>query len=201
MKKKNILIDHYIDKSADFAKPILEHIRYMVHKACPEIEETIKWGMPSFEYKGLVCGMAAFKAHCTLTFNKGNLMNDEHGILSQVGKTGMGQLGKLTSIKDLPNEKILIAYVKQAVKLNEAGVKQTKAATTTSIEVPGYFLKALKKNKEALKTFEAFSNSHKKEYLEWITEAKKEETRISRIEKAIEMLSEGKSRNYKYEKK
>lgn len=201
MKKKNILIDQYIDKSADFAKPILEHIRYMVHKACPEIEETIKWGMPSFEYKGLVCGMAAFKAHCALTFHKGNLMNDEHGILSQVGKTGMVQLGKLTSIKDLPNEKILIAYVKQAVKLNEAGVKQTKAATTTSIEVPDYFLKALKKNKEALKTFEAFNNSHKKEYVEWITEAKKEETRISRMEKAIEMLSEGKSRNHKYEKK
>lgn len=199
---KNIQIDHYIEKSADFAKPILEHIRYVVHKACPEIEETIKWGMPSFEYKGLVCGMAAFKAHCALTFHKGNLMNDEHGILSQVGKTGMGQLGKLTSIKDLPNEKILIAYVKQAVKLNEAGVKKTnKNAKSTSIEVPDYFLKALKKNKEALKTFEAFSNSHKKEYVEWITEAKKEETRISRIEKAIEMLSEGKSRNYKYEKK
>lgn len=201
MKNKNIQIDLYIAKSAEFAKPVLEHIRYVVHKACPEIEETIKWGMPSFEYKGLVCGMAAFKAHCTLTFHKGNLMNDEHGILSPVGKTGMGQLGKLTSIKDLPNEKILIAYVKQAVKLNEAGVKQTKAATTTSIEVPDYFLKVLKKNKEALKTFEAFSNSHKKEYLEWITEAKKEETRISRMEKAIEMLSEGKSRNYKYEKK
>jgi hypothetical protein len=90
---KDIQIDHYIEKSADFAKPILEHIRYVVHKACPEIEETIKWGMPSFEYKGLVCGMAAFKAHCALTFHKGDLIKDEHGILSQVGKTGMGQLG------------------------------------------------------------------------------------------------------------
>lgn len=174
----------------------------MVHKAFPEIEETIKWGMPSFEYKGLVCSIAAFKAHCAITFHKGNLMKDKHGILSQVGKIGMGQLGKLTYIKDLPSEKIFISYVKHAVKLNEAGVKQTTSSTkSTSIEVPDYFQKALKKNKEALKTFEALSNSHKKEYVAWITEAKKEETRISRMEKAIEMLSEGKSRNHKYEKK
>ncbi|MFN4233642.1 MAG: YdeI/OmpD-associated family protein [Bacteroidia bacterium] len=199
---KNIQIDYYIEKSADFAKPILERIRYLVHKACPDVMETIKWGMPTFEYKGLLCSIAAFKAHCSLTFHKGNLMKDEHGILSKVGKTGMGQLGKITSVKDLPSEKIFISYVKQAVKLNEAGVKQTTSSTkSTSIEVPDYFLKALKKNNEALKTFETLSNSHKKEYIDWITEAKKEETRISRIEKAIAMLSEGKSRNHAYQKK
>lgn len=201
MKNKNIQIDHYIDKSADFAKPILEHIRTLVHKAFPEIEEKIKWGMPSFEYKGMVCGMAAFKEHCTFTFHKANLMKDEYQILNQVGKTGMGQLCKITSLKDLPNNKILIAYIQEAIKLNEAGIKQTKTAKSTSIEVPDYFVNVLKKNKEALKTFESFSNSHKREYIQWITEAKKEETRISRMEKAIKMLSEGKSRNHKYEKK
>lgn len=199
---KNIQIDHYIEKSADFAKPILEHIRYVVHNACPDVIETIKWRMPTFEYNGLICSMAAFKAHCSLTFHKGNLMKDKHGILSKVGKTGMGQLRKLTSLNDLPNEKILISYIKQAVKLNELGIKQKRPSiTNTSIEVPDYFQKALKKNNEALKTFETLSNSHKREYIEWITEAQKEETRISRMEKAIEMLNNGKSRNQKYEKK
>ncbi len=197
-------IDVYISKAADFAKPILIHLRGLIHKACPDIEETIKWGMPAFYYKGPMCGMAAFKNHCAFNFWKTALMADKGKIFSnKKEKEGMGHLGKITTLEDLPADKLLIAYIKEAAQLNEDGIKlppKAKKPEPKELLVPDYFQKALKKNKQALKTFEKFSYSHKKDYIDWITEAKREETRNKRIETAIEWMAEGKGRNWKYER-
>ncbi|HVX25441.1 MAG TPA: DUF1801 domain-containing protein, partial [Parafilimonas sp.] len=113
-------IDAYIEKKADFAKPILKHIRELVHKACPDCEETIKWGMPFFDYKGSVlCAMAGFKEHCTFMFWKARLMKDPEGILQITEREAMGNFGNIASLKDLPSDKILKAYIKETAKLNE----------------------------------------------------------------------------------
>lgn len=204
MPTKNPQVDEYIFKSAEFAKPILNHLRMLVHKACPEAEEKIKWGMPHFDYKGMMCNMAAFKQHCAFTFYKAPLMKDKKLMANAKSETAMGHFGRITSLKYLPSDKVLLAYIKEAKKLNDDGAKLPNKSTRTKkkgIIIPDYFMKALKKNKSALKIFENFSPSHKREYIEWITEAKTEETRANRIATAIEWLSAGKSRNWKYEKK
>ena len=200
MPKRIPQVDAYIDKSAAFAQPILEKIRDLFHKACPEIQEVMKWSFPHFEYKGLVGSMAAFKQHCSFGFWKGKLLKDPHRLFTGVGKTGMGGM-KVSSLADLPSDRILLAYIKEAVVLNENGVKAPKAkkAPKKPLVVPPYFLVALKKNKEALAIFEAFSPSHQREYVEWVTEAKQEATRVKRLAQAIGWMSEGKSRNWKYE--
>ncbi|MBA2610496.1 MAG: YdeI/OmpD-associated family protein [Bacteroidetes bacterium] len=206
MAKKDKRIDDYIAKSAGFAQPILKHFREVVHKTCPDAEETMKWSFPHFDYKGsMMCSMAAFKQHAVVGFWKAPLMKDG-GKLVAMAKTeeAMGHLGKLKSLKDLPKDTILAKYIKEAMKLNDEGVKFFPRAKTPAVKknlvVPDYFMKALSKNKKALKTFEDFSNSNKKEYVSWLTEAKTEETRMSRLTKAIEWLSEGKIRNWKYSK-
>lgn len=194
-------IDTYIEKSADFAKPILNHLRQLIHKTFPDAEEGIKWSFPHFIYKGdILCSMASFKAHCAFGFWKASIMNDPENILNATGKTGMGHLGKLTSLKDLPSDKILISYLKQAAKLNEEGVKINKPKSNDKKEllIPEYFIKAIKKNKKAFETFEKFSYSNKKEYVEWIVDAKTESTREKRLETAVEWMAEGKVRNWKY---
>lgn len=196
-------IDAYIAKSADFAKPILTHLRELVHKACPDVVETIKWGMPSFEYKGILCGFASFKAHCSFGFWKASLMKDNELLLSNAkSEVAMGHLGKLTSLKDLPSDKKITAWIKDAMRLNDEGVKveKKKPVTQKELEIPGYFTKAVQKNKNAWKVFEAFSPSNKKEYLLWVDEAKTEDTRNKRLEQAIEWMAEGKPRNWKYMK-
>lgn len=201
---KDKRIDAYILKSADFAIPILNHIRELVHHVCPEVEETIKWGMPFFDYKGEgLCNMASFKQHCAFGFWKASLMKDKSLIENAKGETSMGHLGRIKSLDDLPSDKKMIAYIKEAMKLNDAGVKVHKAkpAEKKEPEVPDYFIKALKTNKAAQKTFEVFSPSAKKEYVMWIVEAKTEETRNKRIEQALEWMAEGKPRNWKYMKK
>lgn len=203
MALKNPQIDHYIAKSAEFAQPILNHLRELVHKACPETEEKIKWGMPHFDYKGMMCSMAAFKQHCAFSFWKASLMKDKKLIANAKSEAAMGHLGRITLLKDLPSDKILLAYIKEAKKLNDDGLKVTRkpsAPKEKEIIIPDYFSKVLKKNKSALKTFQNFSPSHKREYIEWITKAKTEETRIRRVATAIEWLSQDKSRNWKYEK-
>ncbi|UAY52453.1 YdeI/OmpD-associated family protein [Ferruginibacter albus] len=202
MGNRTKLIDAYIDKSADFAKPILKHLREVVHKACPTVEEKIKWGFPHFDYKGeMMCSMAAFKQHCVFGFWKGKLIKG----LTPRGEAGaMGHLGRITSIRDLPSAKKLAAFVKEAMQLNEQGVKaasKPKAVSEKVLVIPEYFIKALSKNKKALQVFDDFAYSHKKEYVEWITEAKTEETRDRRIETAVEWIAEGKGRNWKYQKK
>lgn len=205
MIKKDKKVDSYIAKSEEFAKPVPNHIRELVHKACPNVEETIKWGFPHFDYKGtMMCSMASFKQHCAFNFWKATIMKDPAKIFNRSEKTAMGCLGQIKSFSDLPKDKIFIEYIKQAVKLNDEGVKlpaKAKPVQTKELEVPDYFLKSLKKNKKAFQTFENFSFSKKKEYVVWVTEAKTEETRGIRLKTAIEWMAEGKSRNWKYERK
>lgn len=191
-------IDAYIDKSADFAKPILARLRELVHEACPQVEETIKWGMPTFVYAGgILCSMAAFKAYATFGFWKHALVVGEG-----VEREGMGSYGRMASLKDLPPKKTLVAHIRKAMKLNEDGVKSPAARKTgpkPPSETPADLLAALKKNKAAQATFDAFPPSCKREYIEWIVEAKREETRQKRLAQTIEWLAEGKRRNWKYE--
>ena len=197
-------IDAYIAKSAPFARPILEHLRELIHKACPDVQETIKWGFPFFEYNGALCNTAAFKQHCSFGFWKAALLKDPEGILQVADKHSMGHLDKITSLKDLPADKILIAYIKQAAQLNKEGVKmpaRTPSAPKKELPAPAELVAALKKNKKAQAAFDAFPPSHRREYIEWITEAKTEETRQKRMATTLEWLMEGKSRNWKYQKK
>lgn len=201
MATKDAKVDLYISKSADFAKPVLIHFRKLVHNACPEVEEKIKWSFPHFDYKGMMCSMAAFKQHCAFGFWKASLMKDKALLANAKSESAMGHYGKITLLKDLPSDKKIIAHIKEAMMLNEKGIKLPPRKVTTAkkeIVVPDYFLKQLKKNKKAFTTFENFSLSHKREYVEWITEAKTDETKSRRMETAIEWMAEGKSRNWKY---
>ena len=196
-------IDDYIDKSAEFAKPILNHLRMLVHKNCPDVVETMKWSFPHFEYNGsILCSMASFKQHCTFGFWLGSKMKDPNGILTPAGeRNAMGHFGQIKSIKDLPPGKILAAYFKEAMDLTDKGEKISRAKSEQKeIAIPHYFLMEVKKNKPALAYFEKFSPSQKKEYITWITEAKTEATRQKRMATAIEWLAEGKTRNWKYER-
>ncbi len=205
MGKREKAMDAYIAKSADFAKPILNHLRELVHKTCPDVEEKMKWSMPHFDYKGeMMCGMAAFKQHASFGFWKAALMKDPVLIESAKTEVAMGHLGKITSLKDLPSDKKLAAWIKEAMALNDKGIKvpsKAKSAEKKELVVPDYFMKALAKNKKAQKVWDAFAYSHKKEYLQWITEAKTEATRESRMATTLEWVAEGKGRNWKYEKK
>ena len=205
MATKEKKIDAYIAKSADFAKPILLHIRQLVHKACPDVEEKMKWSMPFFDYKGeMLCHMASFKQHAVMGFWKATLMKDSILVENARSETAMGHLGKITSLKDLPSDKKITAWIKEAMLLNDKGIKlpaKTKTVVKTEMAVPDYFEKALAKNKKAKQVFEKFPPSHKKEYLMWITEAKTEETRNKRMATALDWIAEGKGRNWKYESK
>lgn len=197
-------VDRYIANSAEFAQPILTHIREVVHAACPEVVEEMKWSVPHFTYKGMLCAMNAFKAHCGFGFWKGKL------VVPNLAAEGAGQFGKLTSIKDLPPKKELTAYIKLAMKLNDDGVQaphvaaqRAKAKKTASkpVVIPPELEAALKKNKKAAAAFEAMPPSHRREYADWIASAKQDETKQRRLAKAMEQIAEGKSQNWKYEKK
>ena len=203
MPKLDKRVDAYIAKSADFAQPILKHLRKLIHEACPEVEETIKWSFPCFDYKGPFCSMAAFKQHCTFGLWKAALIPDPKGILSEKKTDAMGSLGRITGFKDLPSDKVIIGFIKAVKKLNDDGIKlpAKKPAAKKELIIPDYLIKAIKKNKKAFFVFDEFSPSHKREYVEWITEAKTEETRTKRIETMMEWLVEGKSRNWKYHSK
>ena len=203
MGTKDTRIDAYITRSADFAKPILNRIRKVVHAACPDVEETMKWSFPHFMHKGMLCGMAAFKNHCTFGFWKGALIFGKARTDGDKEDEAMGHFGRITAISDLPKDEVLLGYIKKAVRLNDEGIKlpaKPKSKAKKEVVVPDYFLAALKKNKKALTAFEHFSYSHKNEYLEWITEAKRDETRQQRLKTAIEWLAKGKPRNWKYMK-
>jgi uncharacterized protein YdeI (YjbR/CyaY-like superfamily) len=168
----------------------------VVHGACPDVEETLKWGHPSFDYHGILCGMAAFKQHATFGFWKGKLIVDTSG---RDLDAAMGQFGRLTSVDDLPAKRVLAGYVKKAMALNEAGVQPKRVVRPRApLRVPAPFAAALARNARARATFEGFSPSCRREYLEWIVEAKRDETRARRIATSIEWLAEGKKRNWKY---
>ncbi len=204
MAKKDPRIDAYIEnKAKDFAKPILRHLREVVHKACPDVEETMKWSFPHFDYKGeMMCGIAAFKEHMAFGFWKGSIMKDPDKILDVQREQAMGHFGRITSMKDLPFDKIMIKYIKEAMRLNDEGIKlpsKVKSKEKKELVVPDYFTKALSKNKAAKKVFDEFSYSKKKDYVEWLTEAKTEATRDKRMETALEWLAEGKARHWKYQ--
>lgn len=205
MGKKDKRVDDYISNAQPFAKPVLKKLRELIHKGNPEVEETIKWGMPSFNYKGPFCSFASFKEHAVFGFWKYQLIKDPKGYLQDYRNKGgdaMGNLGRITSLKDLPPDKIIIDFMKQAKKLNDDGVKLPSRPKKLKKElvIPKYFKDALKKNKTAFETFNDFSYSHKKEYVEWISEAKTEETRNKRIATALEWMTDGKPRNWKYMK-
>ena len=195
-------IDAFIDKSADFAKPILMHIREVVHKASPLINETIKWGMPFFDYKGPVCMMAAFKQHCAFGFWKASRLNDPEGLLKgSDNEASAGSFGRINSVADLPSDEALIGFVHQMIAINESGIKETKkpAPPKAELPVPADFGKLLEGNPTAIEHFVNFSPSKKREYLEWFVEAKSDATREKRMQQALEWITEGKSRNWKYQ--
>ena len=203
MPKKDPRIDAYIAKAQPFAQPILKHLRKLVHQACPDVQETIKWSFASFDYEGPFVTMAHFKQHCAFGFWKAALMKDSKNLKSNQ-ETAMGHLGRITNIKDLPSDKIIIGYIKEAMKLNETGAKlppRKKVTEATALPVPSYLKTAISKNKKAKEQWTVFTPGKKKEYIVWLAEAKTEETRNSRMEQAIEWISEGKIRNWKYLKK
>lgn len=191
-------IDAYIAKAAPFAQPILEHLRKVVHNACPAAEETLKWGMPFFSYKGaLLCNMAAFKQHCSFGFW---LHKD---VIGEAGDAGMGQFGKIASLKDLPAKKSLAALVKKAMSLIDGGVKQKRTSPSPKppAVVPDDLAAAFAQRRHAAshKVFEGFAPGARREYIDWINEAKTDATRQKRLATTLEWLAEGKRRNWKYE--
>ncbi len=201
MEEYDVRTDSYIASAEDFARPVLTHLRQVVHGACPGIRETIKWGFPHFDYKGTVCSFAAFRQHCSLTFAKASLLKDEDGVLERVGRTAMGQFGQIKSLSDLPSDEILTRYILEAAELNERNVKVPRPKPVKkTLKIPDYFIDALKEVPESLETFNGFPYSHQKEYVEWVTEAKTEATREKRLATAVEWLAEGKTRMWKYAK-
>jgi uncharacterized protein YdeI (YjbR/CyaY-like superfamily) len=200
MPARDKRIDAYIAKSPDFAQPILAHIREVVHSACPDVNETLKWSAPAYEHFGILCITAAFKKHAALVIWKGSLIFGK----DKAGKEAMGHFGRLTKVSDLPSKKVLIGYLKQAMKLNEERVQTPRAKPAgpkKPATMPAYLKVALAKNKKAKTTFDGFSPSHKREYIQWLTEAKTEATRTRRLATAIEWMSEGKPRMWKYMRK
>jgi uncharacterized protein YdeI (YjbR/CyaY-like superfamily) len=200
MGKQDKRVDAYIAKSAEFARPILTELRAIVHDGCPNVEETMKWSMPFFLHDGaLLCHFASFKQHCAFGFWKGR------GVVGEdASDDAMGHFGRITSVKDLPARKTMVGFVKKAVvaaaEREKAPPKPKAKAVKKELVVPDYFVKAVMKNKKAMATFDGFPYSHKKEYVEWVTEAKTDETRERRLTTTVEWLAEGKSRNWKYEK-
>jgi uncharacterized protein YdeI (YjbR/CyaY-like superfamily) len=205
MGRENPRIDNYIFEAAPFAQPILDHLRYLVHQTCPDAEETIKWGQIFFEYAGgNLCMMGGFKQHCSFGFWLEGQMDDPHSILTR-GKDRKkdNPLARIRMMSDLPSDKILKQYIKQAMALLKKGAKlsRPKADNKAVVAVmPDYFTAALKKNPTAKGHFAAFSPSAKKEYIQWLTEAKTEVTRNKRLATALEWIAEGKTRQWKYKR-
>lgn len=191
-------VDAYVEEAADFARPILRHLREIVHAACPEAVETIKWGHPQFEYKGPFCGMAAFKAHAAFGFWKQSLVVPDE----EKAKEAFGSFGRLTAVGDLPSKPVLVRYLKKAMDLNEKGIKAVRRKTGPKppVRTPKELTAALAKDAKARATWDGFSPSHRREYAEWIAEAKGADTKQRRLETTMTWLREGKSRNWKYQR-
>lgn len=194
-------VDGYIAKQKEFAQPILAHLREVVHTACPDVEEAIKWGSPFFLYNGrMLCGMAGFKAHAIFGFWQGGLIEGVSPNRNNGGEA-MGNFGKLRSMKDLPSKRNLTTLIKRATKLHDDGVIATrpKKAPKPEAKAPAELTAALAKNRRAAAQFKAFPPSHRREYIEWIVEAKRDETKSRRVAQAVEWIAEGKGRNWKYQ--
>lgn len=211
MAKRDPRIDAYIAKSQPYARPILKQLRAVVHEACPDVEETIKWSLPHYQYRGMLCAMAAFKAHCTFGFWKGDLVLGEGG---RSAEQAMGQFGRITKVADLPPKSVIARYVRIAMKLNDEGAKPkwllarnakraakgSRPGTKPPVRVPADLAAALRKNVKARAAFAGFPPSHRREYVEWITGAKRPETRARRLATAVGWMAEGKSYNWRYER-
>jgi uncharacterized protein YdeI (YjbR/CyaY-like superfamily) len=196
MSERDPRVTAYVERSGDFARPILEHLRGVVHAAVPDVQETMKWSFPHFMYKGMLCSMAAFKHHCAFGFWKSKLVLEDDG-----SDAAMGQFGRITAVRDLPSRRELIRLVRKAAALNDAGIAVARAPrrpARTGVSVPRELKAALDANPAARATFERFSPSHRREYAEWIAEAKGEETRKRRLARTVEWLKAGKPRNWKY---
>lgn len=194
-------IDLYIAKAAPFARPCLEKLREIVHAFCPDVEETIKWGMPYFLYKGkILCSMASFKQHCSFGFWLHYEMNDNYGLFKRMEEGGMGSIGKIQKMEDIPSTNQLGAYLLEAMQLTDAGVKPSKAKIESAkLQVPKELEEELNKHPIAKQHFDQMSPSHKKEYISWISSAKRKETRDKRLETTLANLLEGKSKEWKYQ--
>jgi uncharacterized protein YdeI (YjbR/CyaY-like superfamily) len=197
-------VDAYIEKAAAFAQPVLMHLRDLVHQACPRVTESVKWGMPFFLQQGIVlCHMAAFKQHCAFGF-WGPEMKKVLAKDGLVTSRAMGSLGRITGMKDLPADRLLLGYLGQAAEFVESG-QRTKSidrkpkSAKPNVRIPLELSAALKKNKLAAKAFAGFSPSCRREYAEWIADAKRPETKAKRLRQAVAWIAEGKSRNWKYE--
>jgi uncharacterized protein YdeI (YjbR/CyaY-like superfamily) len=202
----NPKVDAYCAKVQTFAQPILAHLRELVHQACPEVEETIKWSRPFFQYRGaILCNMSAFKEHCSFGF-----WGEEIGAVLReaavLKEGGMGSLGRITSVADLPSDKQMLGWIRQAAAFVDSGQYTSPIAARhkvvkqkPSLDTPAEFKAALQRNKKAAAVFTALSPSCKREYVEWIAEAKRQETRDKRIATAVEWIAEGKQRNWKYQ--
>ncbi|WP_312991528.1 YdeI/OmpD-associated family protein [Chryseobacterium flavum] len=203
MEKHSIKVDEYIEKSPDFAKPILNYLRETIHEVCPDAEEAIKWQFPTFMYKGkILCSITSFKQYCSLGFWLHQEMSTLKELETTAEKSSMFSLGKITKMEDLPSRPQLKKAIREAMELTDMGVTMKRAAPSkTETVVPDYFKEILTQNKKALEIFEKSSPSFRKEYVNWITEAKTEATRNKRIEQALEWIAEGKGRNWKYERK
>ena len=194
MAKKDARVDAYIAESADFARPILRRLRKLVHQGCPGVVEEIKWGMPHFNYGGILCGMAAFKEHCAFGF--------WNRALKIPGKEGaMGQFGCITALSDLPGDAVILGYVRQAKELADSGVKLGPVRKAKKpLPVPAALTAALEKRAGAAARFKVLSPSQQREYSEWLLEAKTDATRDKRLAITVGWIAEGKSLNWKYRK-
>lgn len=203
MEKYSAQVDEYIEKSPDFAKPILHYLRETIHETCPDAEEAVKWKFPAFMYKGkILCSITAFKQYCSLGFWLHQEMKTISELETAAEKSNMFSLGKITKMQDLPSKTLLKKAIKEAMELTDMGVTMKKAAPSkTETQIPDYFQTALNANEKALQVFQKASPSFRKEYINWITDAKTETTRHKRMEQALEWISEGKGRNWKYERK
>jgi uncharacterized protein YdeI (YjbR/CyaY-like superfamily) len=194
----NSAVDAYIANSEDFAKPILEHWRRLIHENCPDAEETVKWSLPHFEYNGdNMCVMASYKNHCSFTFLKDQLMTDARLKANKDLKPIQRFLGKISKTSDLPPDDEFIAMLKEGIKIKREKPESDKPKV---LETPDYLLAALATNAKAKEVFENKSNSFRKEYIVWITDAKTDETRQKRINEALEWIAEGKGRFWKHQK-
>ncbi len=199
MGTRDARFDAYIDKAQPFARPILSHLRDVVHRACPDVVEEMKWSAPHFTYRGMLAHMAAFKQHCAFGFWKGALITGD----DERAREAMGSFGRIASLDDLPPDEVLMDYVRRGMALNESGAKAPPRPVKhpkPDLAVPGDLTAALAADDAARATFNGFPPGQRREYVEWITEAKTEATRARRLAQAVEWMAQGKTRNWKYER-
>jgi len=197
-------VDAYAEGVEAFAKPILAHLRGLIRATCPEVVETLKWGIPHFDYRGeMMCIFAAYRSHCAFSFWKSALMSDPRLKASIDLPASKRFMGKLRSLADLPVDAELTAWIREAMLLNEQGAKVAPRKTSAAPKIvvaPPAFVERLAASPSVKAMFESKSASFQKEYNVWIAEAKTEATRDKRINEALAWIAEGKGRFWKYAK-